>query len=104
MPWKKGETGNPNGRPRGLRDTITHAFLRDMEADWRESGKDAIAKARDKDPTGYLKVVASLLPKQIEAEVKHSLADFLRALDKPNAAEVAGEPANLRDRSPEGHA
>ena len=102
--WKKGESGNPAGRQAGIRSKITHAFLKDLEADWRAHGVEAIAAGRDRDPIGYVKVVASLLPKQIEAEVKHSLADFLRALDKPDAADMAGEPADLRDTSPAGHA
>jgi hypothetical protein len=104
VPWKKGESGNPQGRQVGVRSKITNAFLKDLEADWRQYGVGAIAAGREKDPIGYVKVVAALLPKQIEAEVKHSLADFLRSLDQPDAADVAPEPADIRTASTQGNA
>ena len=31
--WKPGQTGNPLGRPKGSRDTINEAFLKDLAAD-----------------------------------------------------------------------
>jgi hypothetical protein len=36
--WKPGQTGNSPGRPRGSRDTINEAFLKDLAADWQENG------------------------------------------------------------------
>ena len=29
--WQAGESGNPAGRPKGSRDTINEAFLKDLE-------------------------------------------------------------------------
>jgi hypothetical protein len=54
------------GRRLGSRNKPGHAFIADLYADWIEHGIDAIDKVRVNKPEAYLKVVASLLPKQLE--------------------------------------
>lgn len=68
-PWAPGQSGNPAGRPKGARSKLGEAFLQDMLADWQEHGKDAIVKVRDEKPDQYLKVVASVLPKELNVRV-----------------------------------
>ena len=48
---------------RGSRNKIGEAFIDALYKDWQKHGKTAIQTARDKYPTGYLRVVSSLLPK-----------------------------------------
>ncbi|WP_347270365.1 hypothetical protein [Rhizorhabdus histidinilytica] len=57
------------GRPKGSRNKLGEAFLEDMLADWQEHGKKAIATVRDERPQDYLKVVASILPKELNVKV-----------------------------------
>ena len=76
MPFKPGQIANPHGRPRRSRDRLTEAFLIKMEADWRKHGPDAIAAAREKDPAAYLRVIASLVPKDITLNVENPLAEL----------------------------
>ena len=68
-PWKPGESGNPAGRPKGSRNKLSEEFVTELYADWREHGSEAIKSVRETRPDVYVKVVASLLPRQIEAEV-----------------------------------
>lgn len=97
-PWKPGQSGNPVGRAFGSRSLLSEAFLKDLLADWQENGPEALKMARAESPATYLRVVASLMPKEIA--VKHevdnlSLADLDVAIDILRAA-VAGAVDEVR--------
>ncbi len=62
----KGQSGNPAGRPRGSRNKTGKAFLAELYAHWIKNGAAAIERVRQKRPKVYLKLVASLLPKQLD--------------------------------------
>jgi len=54
------------GRPKGSRNKLGEAFLKALADDFEKNGADAIEQTRITKPEVYVKVVASLLPKQIE--------------------------------------
>lgn len=59
-------TGNSGGgRKRGSRNRLTETFIAAVEADFAEYGPDALAKLRDDDPAAYLRIVASLVPRDL---------------------------------------
>jgi hypothetical protein len=74
--------GNP-GRPKGSRNKLGEAFIAAMYADFQEHGVDVIEAVRTEKPDQYLKVVASILPKEIEAGEKlaETLTDILNRID-----------------------
>jgi hypothetical protein len=57
--------GNP-GRPKGSRNKLGEAFVQALHDDFQTHGVSVIAIVREERPHEYLKVVASLLPKQVE--------------------------------------
>lgn len=65
-PFQPGQSGNPAGRAKGSRNKLGEDFVLKLQADFEENGKAVIAKVREEKPAEYLKVVASLLPKQVE--------------------------------------
>lgn len=65
-PIKPGETRNPGGKPTASRNRLTGDFVAKLAADFELHGKKAIVDAREKDPMGYVKTIASLLPKELE--------------------------------------
>lgn len=64
----KGKTGGP-GRPRGARNKLGEAFIADLQADWEEHGPKTIQTVREDRPDVYLKVVASILPRDLNVNV-----------------------------------
>jgi hypothetical protein len=78
-----------NGRPKGTRDKLGKRFVEALSKDFDEHGESAISAARERDPVGYMKVVASLLPKQLTGEGGESLFSGVKiTLVKPGDADT----------------
>lgn len=87
IPFKPGQSGNPAGRPKGSRNKLTESFLTDVLEAWETSGKVAIADMLSDRPSDFVKMVASLMPKEATLNINdHSemtddeLAERVRAL------------------------
>jgi Family of unknown function (DUF5681) len=88
--FKPGQSGNPAGRPAGSRNRLQGDFLYALAEDFREHGVEAIRIMRVERPAEYVKVVASLMPKELlvtqdnaltdltDEQLEHALAKVLR--------------------------
>jgi hypothetical protein len=68
MGFKPGNTANPAGRAKGSRNRLSGAFLTALAADFEEHGEAAIRIMRIEHPDAYVKVVASLMPREFTFE------------------------------------
>jgi len=63
------------GRPKGSRNKLGEAFITALHDDFETHGVAAIATVRAEKPHEYLKVVASLLPKELKISTESDLSD-----------------------------
>jgi hypothetical protein len=68
--FKPGQSGNPAGRPKGARQKLSTAFIEALASDFDHHGLGVIEKVREEAPVSYLNLVADLVPKDFELNVK----------------------------------
>jgi hypothetical protein len=96
--FKAGEPSR-GGRRKGSRDRIETKMLEAIARDFEEHGEEAIKICRLERPNEYLKLVASLLPREVEAtidgnvEVTHQIEHIRRTIIDPKVITV--QPARL---------
>lgn len=89
------------GRPKGARNKLGEAFIEALNDDFQEHGVAAIQVVRAEKPDQYLKVIASLLPKDHNININNAddlsdaeLAERIRALATQLAPFLVGGTGN----------
>lgn len=62
--FKAGNPGGP-GRPKGARNKLGEVFIKAVLEDFEANGIEALEKVRKTDPSTYMRVIASILPKEV---------------------------------------
>jgi hypothetical protein len=91
--WKKGQSGNPNGRPKGSKTKITEKFLVDLHNSWEKRGVAALEKLYQKDVSTYVRVVASMVPK--DYTINEGEGSIERIIEQLSDQELADAIASL---------
>jgi hypothetical protein len=58
--WKPGQSGNENGRPVGVRNAFSTAFLTDLRDVWSEHGRSAMEFTAKTQPAVFFATCARL--------------------------------------------
>jgi hypothetical protein len=73
MPIEDGQfkVGNPGGpgRPVGSRNKLSEYFLHELAGNFKKHGKEAIERLCQDSPGEYLRIIASLVPKELALEI-----------------------------------
>lgn len=79
MTGKKGRSG----RPPSARTLLTNRFIEDVLTDFELFGDRVIEQVRKSEPETYLKIVASVMPKDVQVDVntRFTLVDAISALE-----------------------
>ncbi len=64
--FEKGHKGG--GRAKGARNRIAYKLIEALEKDFQEHGEEAVKIARIERPVEYLKIIASVIPKEFSLE------------------------------------
>jgi len=93
-----GNSGHGGGRPLASRNKLQGDFLKALAADFAEHGAGVIKIARIEKPIEYLKVIASVLPKEIVVEQSvladlsdEELANHIALLQRIQAGKLADQ-------------
>jgi hypothetical protein len=97
-PWKPGECGHPN--PGGRRRRFTSAFISDFQTIWEEEGLKAITRVARNDPSTFVRVAASLMPKDINLNANVGMDAETFVVNFRQAVELLGNalPPSSRRR------
>ena len=97
--WQPGQSGNPAGRPVGNRNKLNEKFILALHDDFVQHGANVIEQVRKEKPDIYLKVIASILPRELHVK-DGSLFD---GMSNEQLDEILGSVrAVLAARSPSG--
>src|SRR6478752_4634748 len=65
--FQRGQAKIPgSGRAKDVKNRLSHAFLKALVEDFEQHGEEAIRICRVERPHEYLRVVASLMPRELE--------------------------------------
>jgi hypothetical protein len=77
--WVKGQSGNPAGRPKASKHKLQTSFWNDLHRTWKESGAEALRWVAENDPSTFVRVCASLMPKEETAkQIEHAIEVTLK--------------------------
>lgn len=85
------QAGNP-GRPKGSRNKLGEKFVTDLYELWQREGALTLELARQEDPAGFCRMVATLLPKEAQVEVNVTHVDAKQRLGRKLHAVVDASP------------
>ena len=61
---------NPLGRPKGSRNAFSAVFIGDLTASWAEHGPSVLEVVAKRDPSRYLGVCSTLIPKDVTVSLE----------------------------------
>ncbi|MBS0243051.1 MAG: hypothetical protein JSS20_12805 [Proteobacteria bacterium] len=82
--WQPGQSGNPQGKPKGARNKLCHDFIVGLQTCWDEGGMEAMRKVMQENPLGFMQAVGKLVPQQFG--IDEDTGGFLEVMKALGAA------------------
>jgi hypothetical protein len=79
--WRPGQSGNPSGRPLGIRNKFSESFVSDVAAVWQDRGRTILEKMAQDEPARFAELCGRLIPKDVSLTISERLPGGLDADD-----------------------
>jgi hypothetical protein len=86
--WRPGQSGNPNGRPVGARQTFSAGFHRDLAEVWHAHGCDSMLHTAKTQPSVFFATCARLIGPEVKLTIEQSLPGNLSPSDWADLREL----------------
>jgi hypothetical protein len=100
--FKKGQSGNPTGRPKGSRNKLAEDLIGDMCAAWEKHGAAAIERMVAEEPATFVRTAVAILPKELHVRTEglNSLSDAEFSQLVSAVRSYAANPGGEQGRAP----
>ena len=103
MTFQRGFSGNPGGNRHRTRHLLNQEFMQALPLNFRHDGKRAIEKVARNQPAAYLKILALLVPREMQVEHTNLIKQMsdeqieaaIEAIQGMLDAKAAGEAAKV---------
>ena len=78
------------GRPKGSRTALTAQVIDDILRHWKKNGANALDEMFDKDPSSYVRTIASLIPRdvKVQTDINVSFIDAIKEIEQRTRLET----------------
>jgi hypothetical protein len=98
--WVKGQSGNSAGRPKGSKHKLQTSFWNDLQRTWKDKGADALRWVAENDPSTFVRVCASLMPKEETAKkLDHAIEVTLKKPEWLKLERRNSEPPTIEQQA-----
>jgi hypothetical protein len=77
------------GRPLGSRNKLSESFLHDLHQEWQRCGPTVLEKVAKTDPAAFAKLVAGVLPRELDQTLNLNVGLFQEIRDFSEAFKLA---------------
>lgn len=79
LKWKPGQSGNPNGRPKGARSILQEDFFKALQRKFEENGEAVLDEMIREKPADFARMIAGLMTKELDANVSGDLSPEMKS-------------------------
>jgi hypothetical protein len=83
-----GQSGNPAGKPPGIRTAFSQGFIRDFALVWQEEGLEAVRKVARKSPETFVAIAAKVCPSDVRVTLEQQIPGNLSPDDWATMREI----------------
>jgi hypothetical protein len=84
-----GQSGNPTGKPTGVRNILSKKVVEDLAKAWEIGGARALQIMQDEEPSKFVLACLSILPKDVLVSIAHQPSPLQAALEAATPEEQA---------------